>query len=322
MTEVMQAMEVKEGPRKRKGGNKKAKKTKKKQKMMPQGVQKKVNIDKRMKKLFQKRAREYNSDDDDDDVEEEEKLEQSVPSTREKFKKDEFEREFSDDDDGAKDNGAEENDVSEDEDGKIQPGIMKFTEGIKAFSVAFKKIVKKTTSSDVLGPVLSAHKKLLAEKLVEDELERKDKGEAKKEKHLVREKGHVKPANYLDSHEKYLLGIATKGVVKLFNAVNKAQNAQKGLNPSRSKDEKVIKKRRKEAFFSELGKGASQSAGTVAKVGASISSVDGEGPAWAPLRDNYMLTNSKLKDWDKMQDTTAGDDFNRASDSGSSSDDE
>ena len=25
-----------------------------------------------------------------------------------------------------------------------------------------------------------------------------------------------------------------------------------------------------------------------------------EGPAWAPLRDNYMLTNPKLKDWDKM----------------------
>lgn len=25
-----------------------------------------------------------------------------------------------------------------------------------------------------------------------------------------------------------------------------------------------------------------------------------EGPAWAPLRDNYMLTNSKLKDWDKI----------------------
>lgn len=27
---------------------------------------------------------------------------------------------------------------------------------------------------------------------------------------------------------------------------------------------------------------------------------EGEGPAWAPLRDNYMLTNSKLKDWDKV----------------------
>ncbi|CAA2956538.1 RRP15 [Olea europaea subsp. europaea] len=321
MTEVMQAMEVKEGPRKRKVGNKKAKNAKRKQKMMPQGVQKKVNIDKRMKKLFQKRAREYNSDDDDVE-EDEEKLEQSVPSTRDKFKKDEFYKEFSDDDDGVEDNWDEGNDVSEDEDGKIQPGIMKFSEGIKAFNVAFKKILKKTASGDVLGPVLSAHKKLLAEKLVEEELERKDKGEAKKEKRSVQEKGHVKPANYLDSHEKYLLGIATKGVVKLFNAVNKAQNAQKGLNPSRSKDEKVIKKRRKEAFFTELGKAASQSAGTVAKVGTSSSSVDGEGPAWAPLRDNYMLTNSKLKDWDKMQDTTTGDDFRRPSDSGSSSDDE
>lgn len=25
-----------------------------------------------------------------------------------------------------------------------------------------------------------------------------------------------------------------------------------------------------------------------------------EGPGWAPLRDNFMLTNPKLKDWDKM----------------------
>ncbi|TQE07141.1 hypothetical protein C1H46_007194 [Malus baccata] len=28
--------------------------------------------------------------------------------------------------------------------------------------------------------------------------------------------------------------------------------------------------------------------------------VDGEGPAWALLRDNYILTNPKLNDWDKM----------------------
>lgn len=28
--------------------------------------------------------------------------------------------------------------------------------------------------------------------------------------------------------------------------------------------------------------------------------VEDEQPAWAPLRDNYMLTSSKLKDWDKM----------------------
>lgn len=40
------------------------------------------------------------------------------------------------------------------------------------------------------GPVLSAHKKLFGEKLAEEEAERKVKGEAKKERHLVRPKLH------------------------------------------------------------------------------------------------------------------------------------
>lgn len=37
------------------------------------------------------------------------------------------------------------------------------------------------------------------------------------------------------------------------------------------------------------------------QVQSSTGAADSEPPAWAPLRDNYMLTNSKLKDWDKMQ---------------------
>ncbi|KAL3530102.1 hypothetical protein ACH5RR_009424 [Cinchona calisaya] len=204
-----------------------------------------------------------------------------------------------------------------------RPGVLRFSEGCKAFRLAFKKITKKTASTDdILGPVLSAHKKLVAEKLVGEEAERKVKGEAKKEKHLVGEKGHVKPANYLDSHEKFLIGVATRGVVKLFNAVNKAQHAQKGLNPSRSKDEKVIKKRRKEAFFSVLGQTASRQTGMGAKVGTSAGTGLADAPAWAPLRDNYMLTNSKLKDWDKMPEETAEDDFGLPSDADSSTDDD
>lgn len=35
------------------------------------------------------------------------------------------------------------------------------------------------------GPVLSGHKKLVAEKLAEEASERKIKGEAKKDKHVV-----------------------------------------------------------------------------------------------------------------------------------------
>ncbi|XP_060214324.1 uncharacterized protein LOC132641372 [Lycium barbarum] len=326
--------------------NKKGGKGKKKFKGAPFS-EKKVKIDNKMKKLFEKRARDYNSDNEDDDdndakpapvsrakstsygKEKPKSYGKEKPTSygrekrtsygREKptsYRKedDDFEEEWVDDE---VEDGNEELEVSEDEDGEIQPGITKFIDGCKAFRLAFKKLLKKSASDDILGPVLSAHKKLVAEKLAEEDVERKVKGEAKKEKHLIREKGHVKPKNFLDAHEKSLIGVATKGVVKLFNAVNKAQHAQKGLNPSRAKDEKAIKKQRREVFFSELGKTPSQTA--VSKAGASTSSKD-EGPSWAPLRDNYMLTDPKLKDWDKNPDTAVADDVRMSTDSDSSDD--
>ncbi|XP_059661284.1 uncharacterized protein LOC132307511 [Cornus florida] len=316
MAEETHAQAIEKGPNKRRIGHKKGSKAKKKPKVF-HGTDKKVKIDKKMRKLFTKRAREYNSDDDEDSA--------SLVSdeNEHKFNKTEV-LDGKSSDEEVEDHGdaSEENEISEDEDGEIQPGITKFIEGCKAFRMAFKKITRTSVSDDLLGPVLSAHKNLIAEKLAEEEVERKAKGEAKKEKHLVEEKGHMKPANFLDSHEKFLIGVATKGVVKLFNAVNKAQSAQKGLNPSRSKDVKALGKRRKQAFFSELGKTSSRSAEASAKVHSSTGPVDSEGPAWAPLRDNYMLTNSKLKDWDKMPaDTTMADDIGKTPLDSSSDDD-
>ncbi|KAL7086518.1 hypothetical protein ACP275_13G006900 [Erythranthe tilingii] len=346
MAETKQSFDVNTSGRKRNSGKKKGKMSKKRQRVMPQGADNKVRVDRKMQKMFQKRARDYNSSGEEE--EDEPRRRQSGGAAGynrkdgggggggeqqprgqfprqtiyNKFQKkdDEFEGGFSDDGE-EEDQGADAEEVSEDENGGIQPGVTKFAEGINAFRLAFKKIVKKSGGDeDILGPVLSANKKLVAEKLAEEESEKKVKGEAKKEKHLIREKGHLaEVSKHLDAHEKFLLGIATKGVVKLFNAVNKAQNAKNGLNPSRSKDEKVLKKRRKEAFFSELGRTPSGSVGTAVKVGTSGGSADGEGPAWAPLRDNYMLTNPKLKDWDKMQDTNVEDEFGRQSDADSSS---
>ncbi|BBG99873.1 hypothetical protein Prudu_009711 [Prunus dulcis] len=157
------------------------------------------------------------------------------------------------------------NGFSDDEEhGEILPGIMRFTR------VAMR-----------LGAGVVGAKETCCRGLLKKENERNVKGEAKKEKQLVIEKGHVKPANYLDSHEKFLIG------------VNKAQNAQKGLNPSKFKDAKVIKSGEKKPSFQSWAKRPPEAH-------TSKGPVDGEGPAWAPLQDNYMLTNSKLKDWDKM----------------------
>ncbi|KAL7617703.1 uncharacterized protein LOC111876147 [Lactuca sativa] len=318
MAEELQMQEAGKGPRKRNIGHKKGK-GKKKMKVFHGSGQQKVKMDGKTKKLFRKRARDYNSDDsedDDNDIEEEE--EEAAPPLKFEKKQVHIEDEEDEEEDDEKSSDEEVdvgNDVSDDEDGEIQPGIMKFFEGNTSFKKAFKKIIKRSGTDDVLGPVLSAHKKLVVKKLAEDAAEKKVKGDAKKEKTLLGEKGHVKPDAFSVPHEKLLIGVATKGVVKLFNAVNKAQSSQKGLNPSRSKDAKVIQKRRKEAFFSELGKPSST-------VSTSGGGGDGEGPAWAPLRDNYMLTTSKLKDWDKAADAPeATDDFGRQDDSSSDEDD-
>ncbi|TKY61487.1 RRP15 protein [Spatholobus suberectus] len=313
------------------------KKSSKKAKLMPPlHGQKKVKIDKKMKKLFRKRAREYNSDDEEDEA--------TVPPTSEvrnlasiankRNEEDDIENEDPSEDEGAagqqktwNKNATDMNNHSSDDEGEdddeIQPGITKFNEGCRAFKMAFRNIMKKSVSDDMLGPILSGHKKLVIDKLAEEEAEHKIKRESKKEKQMLAEKGHVKPATYLDSHEKFLISVATKGVVKLFNAVNKAQTAQKGLDPSRTKDAKEIRKRTKEVFFSELGKPSLSAIGTSAKSKESTGRVEDEQPAWAPLRDNYMLTSSRLKDWDKMPvtDKNVSDDIGKTSGDSSSDED-
>nr|VDD28072.1 unnamed protein product [Brassica oleracea] len=319
------------GTRKRRVGLKNGGKSKnKKQKTRPPSSDR-FKLTQKKQKLFQKRARDYNSDEEDGESKKAPEV-----TIREKI--------FSDanmgpnyDEVEEEEDGSDKDENSDGEDhGEIQSGITRFAadDGCNAFKMAFKSIMK-SKGDDALGPVLSAQKNLIAQKLAEEEAEKKAKGQARKAKYLVAEKGHVKPANHLESHEKVLIGVATKGVVKLFNAVNKAQHAQKGLNASRSKDAKVLKKRRKEAFFSELGK----TPRTDSKVWHTLhclllslavsykcilgnllvrfcrqaqkssNSNEEEAPAWAPLRDNYMLANPKLKDWDKKQETNEGDDF-------------
>nr|CAD1835565.1 unnamed protein product [Ananas comosus var. bracteatus] len=78
--------------------------------------------------------------------------------------------------------GGSRGDEEGDREGGHRGGIMRFDEGCRAFRFAFLKIMKKKLPNDALGPMLSAHKKLIAEKLAEEEAEHKVKGEAKKEK--------------------------------------------------------------------------------------------------------------------------------------------
>lgn len=249
-------------------------------------------------KLLRKRARDYNSD----DSEEGDDRREEHPRSR---RRDDHHHHDDEDLSHSEQEEDDDEDEKDEEEGASSSAVTRFEQGCRAFRVAFLKIMAKKLPDDPLGPIMSAHKSLVAAKLAEDAEERKPKRKLRKEKQAAAEKGHVIPKDHLDSKEKELIKIATKGVVRLFNAVSKAQKPRKDLNPSSTKDAKVIARERKSTFLAELEMSSHQDKKSKASSNFSKhTGKDEDEPAWAPLRDTYML-GSKLKDWDKMKDSAA-----------------
>ena len=106
----------------------------------------------------------------------------------------------------------------------------------------------------------------------------------------------VKPNPLQRDIERKLQRIATKGVVQLFNAVQKQQKLVEGklsvAGSSEVKKSKALKTVTKGGFLDMLK--------PLNKDNIDDSSVDKE-PSWKILRDDYMM-GAKLKDWDKESD--------------------
>lgn len=153
MAEETQIQEGGNVPMKRRLGQKKGGKGKKKMKVY-KGSGEKVKVNKKMQKIFRKRARDYNSDDsdeedNDDDGDEELPVIRSKKNQR-REKEEEVDDKSSDDDGEDGEDKGEDFEESEDEDGEIQSGITKFAKGCDAFRKAFNKITKKSVPDSVL----------------------------------------------------------------------------------------------------------------------------------------------------------------------------
>lgn len=154
MAEETQIQEPGNVPMKRKLGQKKGGKGKKKMKVY-KGSGEKVKVNKKMQKIFRKRARDYNSDDDDevDDSDGDEPI-TMISDKKDQRREKEDDDKSSDEDGETREDKGEDSEESEDEDGEIQPGITKFANGCKAFRKAFIKITKKSVSDSVLVNLL------------------------------------------------------------------------------------------------------------------------------------------------------------------------
>lgn len=156
MAEETQIQDGGNVPMKRRLGQKKGGKGKKKMNVY-KGSGEKIKVNKKMQKIFRKRARDYNSDDSDDDEgdDNDSDSDEALPVIRNKKnqrreKEEELDDKSSDDDGENGEDKGEDFEESEDEDGEIQSGITKFAEGCNAFRKAFIKITKKSVPDNVL----------------------------------------------------------------------------------------------------------------------------------------------------------------------------
>lgn len=103
-----------------------------------------------------------------------------------------------------------------------------------------------------------------------------------------------------DDRERRLLRVATKGVVTLFNAVQKAQKkaAQESEDSGPVKTETFLNQLKKESIKSESGVKVKQE-----PVESDVHrEAEGGEPKWAVLKENFLL-GGKLTDWDKESES-------------------
>lgn len=154
-------------------------------------------------------------------------------------------------------------------------------------------------------PVLVKYKKVEKWRAEQKE-ERASKKLKSQERHAMLEKDHVKPDGSTLDYEKNLAKIATRGVVKLFNAVSKHQKEMESkLNsaPTEAKKAKVMNSMSKSAFLDML-KSSSDKARTQEQ--PKTNDRDGKldtSSTWNILRDDFMM-GAKMKDWNREEQQT------------------
>jgi hypothetical protein len=189
--------------------------------------------------------------------------------------------------------------------------------GADGFADAMSRILSSNIPKAHANPVLAKRKTTLMKQIEGD---REDQQRVKKlrAKRLVERDRHMTvPTVLSQDFERQLKKVATKGVIALFNAINKAKRQADGVddeepeNPgtssSSAKASRPDVQKMTQANFLEMLAGDSKTEGSahnsrsISSHGASMAQgAPVQGSGWNALRDDYLTgTGKKLKDWDK-----------------------
>ena len=231
-----------------------------------------------------------------DDDEDEEGEGEGEESSSESFDDDEFVRDEDevDDEDESRDEHEDDSEEDEEDEALARP----VSNAMLGMSRAFQSLIGDDKGEDETTAMLPKSRKQRADEL-EAKAEEKERRANKRAKIEVKHRGHVKPQPRgrdvaSDMLERRLHNTATKGVVRLFKAVGKAQQDAEKAKTMRRKDSLISKAK----FLEEL-RGDKKSKGDDDEKTTSKASF---------LHDDFMLdAGSKMKDWDREQSAAAKD---------------
>lgn len=247
--------------------------------------------------------RAMSSEDDDDDVSSSsERDDGTLASSSEELDDDEFalEDEAEDEDEQGTESDSDDEDDSdgdsEDEESEDEALARPVSNQMMGMARAFQTLVGDEDGDD--AELLPKTRKQREEEL-DAKAEEKERREKKRVKLEIKQRGHVKPTPKgrdveSDMLERRLHNTATKGVVRLFKAVAKAQEDAEKAKTMRRKDALISKSK----FLEELRGQSKKSSETEETKASSKASF---------LHDDFMLGSGKMKDWDKEQDVAAKD---------------
>ncbi|CAH0492993.1 unnamed protein product [Peronospora farinosa] len=156
------------------------------------------------------------------------------------------------------------------------------------------KILTQNVAEDV-QPILAKRTTARMREIQSDKKETKTARLSAAEKREREQKDMVLPDYSTAGQDRKLRMIATKGVVALFNAIEKHQHHQNGRKDD--KNDKKVKEMSKDNFLGLL-KASQQKTVTDKLVKTTKSS-------WSVVQDDFMM-EAKLKDWDNQHGTEVG----------------
>jgi len=175
-------------------------------------------------------------------------------------------------------------------------------------NIALASVMSRILHTETNEKPILAKAKEIEQKIEDEKLDYKARKALTAERKKLEEKDRVIPDYTTFEYEKKLRKLATRGVVKLFNAIKTAQEKSNEVHTLVTNKKPKVEVAKK-SFMDMLQETNKQKSST--KELSNKENSESKEPTWNVFSDNYGM-NASIKDWDKEEEEKENDDNNKS----------